>query len=273
MKLDNVIALNSEDATTISDDILESIEFNVKPSKVKNAKKYYFTKETEEAIIEYNKTTDIIERNRIYDSKIKYPFNKLAENIINTFKFDYIDVPYADIHHEVVAFLNEKIHRYTDPALGKAFSYFSIVAKNYLIIRNNINYSKIKNTDQPEAIDDDRNVVNEVLRDEVIAEKKEFVDLFVDYMDANLTNIFRKQVDINVADSILELFRNRENIEDFNKKALYILIRDRSGVKTQYITSVMKIFKEIYVEMYYTYKHTGMISLNLSKFKKSEFLE
>ena len=258
---------------TVSDDVLESIAFNVKPSKIKNAKKYYFTKETEEAILEYNKTTDSYERNRIYEAHIKYPFNKLAENIINTFKFEYIDVPYNDIHHEVVAFLNEKIHRYTDPKLGKAFSYFSIVAKNYLIIRNNINYDRIKNTDQPEAIDDNRNVVNEVLREEELAEKKEFVDLFVDFMDENMTVIFKRQTDINVADSILELFRNRENIEDFNKKALYILIRDRSGVKTQYITSVMKTFKEIYADMYYNYKHTGMISLNLSKFKKSEFLE
>lgn len=265
--------LIDSDVNVVSDDVLESLTFNIKPSKIKNSKKYYFTKETEDAIIAYNKTVDPIERNRIYESQIKYPFNKLAENIINTFKFEYIDVPYNDIHHEVVAFLNEKIHRYTDPKLGKAFSYFSIVAKNYLIIRNNINYDRIKKTDQPEAIDENRNVVNEVLREEELADKKEFVDLFVDYMDENITNIFKRSADINVADSILELFRNRENIEDFNKKALYILIRDRSGVKTQYITSVMKTFKEIYADMYYNYKHTGMISLNWNKFKKSEFLE
>ena len=76
-----------------------------------------------------------------------------------------------------------------------------------------------------------------------------------------------------MADSILELFRNRVNIENFNKKALYILIRDRTGVKTQYITRVVNTMKNAYVEMYYNYKHTGNAILNISKFKKSEFLE
>ena len=221
----------------------------------------------------YNLLEDEFERNRLYDAEIKYPFAKLVENIIHTFKFYHFDVPYEDVHHEVVAFLNEKIHKYTDPTKGKAFSYFSIIAKNYLIIHNNSNYNKFKNTDQLEAIDDRRNIINEVLREEEVQEKSEFMDLFVDYMDANLATLFKKQTDISVADSVLELFRNRQNIENFNKKALYIMIRDRTGVKTQYITRVVNAMKLAYAEMYYTYKHTGKISLNQTKFKKSEFLE
>ena len=63
----------------------------------------------------------------LYDEKIKYPFDKLVENIIHTFKFYHFDVPYEDVKHEVVAFLNEKIHKYNDPTKGKAFSYFSII--------------------------------------------------------------------------------------------------------------------------------------------------
>ena len=108
--------------------------------------------------------------------------------------------------------------------------------------------------------------------EEDIEEKSEFMDLFVDYMDKNLSSLFKKQTDIHVADSVLELFRNRQNIENFNKKALYILIRDRTGVKTQYITRVVNIMKEAYVDMYYNYRHTGFATLTNS-FKKSEFLE
>mgnify|MGYP003352931120 CR=1 FL=1 len=231
----------------------------------------YFTKETEDAILLYNQLEDIYERNKLYDEKIKYPFDKLVENIIHTFKFYHFDVPYEDVKHEVVAFLNEKIHKYNDPTKGKAFSYFSIIAKNYLIIHNNANYNKFKNTDQPEAVDDRRNVINEVIRESDIEEKTEFMDLFVTYMDENLPTIFKKHTDLNVADSVLELFRNRENIENFNKKALYILIRDRTGVKTQYITRVVNTMKNIYAEMYLNYKKSGRIYLNT--YKKSEFLE
>jgi len=239
--------------------------------KAKN--KQYFTKETEDAILEYNLLEDDIPRNRLYDAKIKYPFDKLVENIIHTFKFYHFDIPYEDVKHEVVAFLNEKIHKYTDPSKGKAFSYFSIIAKNYLIIHNNNNYNKFKNTEQPEAIDDNRSIINEVTRAEIIEEKTEFMDLFVNYIDANLSTIFKKQTDICVADSVLELFRNRENIENFNKKALYILIRDRTGVKTQYITRVVNILKQSYTEMYQNYKYTGRATLNLEKLNTSEFLE
>jgi hypothetical protein len=92
-------------------------------------------------------------------------------------------------------------------------------------------------------------------------------------MDTNLATFFKKHSDMSVADSVLELFRNRENIENFNKKALYIMIRDRTGVKTQYITRVINMMKRIYEEMYYNYIHTGNATINLSKFKKSEFLE
>jgi hypothetical protein len=111
------------------------------------------------------------------------------------------------------------------------------------------------------------------MRAEEVEEKSEFMDLFVTYMDDNLTVLFKKQTDMHVADSVLELFRNRQNIENFNKKALYILIRDRTGVKTQYITRVVNALKNAYAEMYFNYKHTGYATLNLSKFKKSEFLE
>ena len=235
--------------------------------------KQYFTKDTENAILLYNQLEDDYERNKLYDQQIKYPFEKLVENIIHTFKFYHFDVPYEDVKHEVVAFLNEKIHKYTDPNKGKAFSYFSIIAKNYLIIHNNGNYNKFKATDQPEAIDDNRNVVNEVMRDEEVQEKSEFMDLFIKYMDDNLTVLFKKQSDMSVADSVLELFRTRENIENFNKKALYILIRDRTGVKTQYITRVVNLMKVAYMEMYMNYKKTGIATLNQAKFKKSEFLE
>ena len=246
-------------------------ETKTRGRKPKN--KQYFTKETEDAILLYNQLENSIERNKLYEAKIKYPFDKLVENIIHTFKFYHFDVPYEDVKHEVVAFLNEKIHKYTDPSKGKAFSYFSIIAKNYLIINNNLNYDKFKNKEQPEAIDDARNVINEVLREEEVQEKSEFMDLFVKYMDENLANIFKKPADMLVADSVLELFRNRENIENFNKKALYILIRDRTGVKTQYITRVVNILKLAYVEMYQNYKFTGVVTLNQNKFKKSEFLE
>lgn len=227
----------------------------VSQTKPKKSKQY-FTKETEDAIILYNQTEDIAERNKIYEQHIKYPFDKLVENLIHTFKFYHFDVSYEDVKTEVVAFLNEKIHKYK-PDNGKAFSYFSIVAKNYLIQHNNNNYKRFKNNDTIDVIDTNRNVINEVNRDEHISEVKEFMEFFIKYMDQNLTVFFSKHADIAVADSVIELFRQRNNIEEFDKKALYILIRERARVKTTYITKVVKTIKQIYMKMYMQYLETG----------------
>ena len=58
------------------------------PRKPKTPKsKMYFTLETEQAIIAYNKSENLRERNTLYSEKIKYPFEKIAENVLNTYKF------------------------------------------------------------------------------------------------------------------------------------------------------------------------------------------
>jgi len=236
----------------------------------KKAKKRYFTEITEQAILAYNNTEGEYERNKIYNKFIRQSFDKLAENLIHTFKFYNFDVPYEDVKNETIAFLNEKIHKYSDPSKGKAFSYFSIVGKNYLIYHNSNNYDKFKNKADVDAIDESRQIINEVTRASDVEEKSEFMDAFIKYVDDNLNVLFRTQVDMSVADSVLELFRNRENIENFNKKALYIMIRDRTGVKTQYITKVVNILKRMYVEMYYQFLQTGRIKHEIPK--KSEFM-
>ena len=222
-------------------------------------KKNYFTEDTENAIVLYNLTTSLIERNKIYDHHIKYPFDKLAENIIHTFKFYHFDIPYEDVKHEVVAFLNEKIHKFTQ-GKGKAFSYFSIVAKNYLINHNNNNYKKFKNTDALDVVDSHRKVVNEIIRETDIEHKREFMDVFIEYVDNNLNILFKSKEEIQVADSILELFKQRNNIEEYNKKALYILIRERTGMRTQYITKIVNQLKRMYFLLFREYKITGNIN-------------
>ena len=105
--------------------------------------KIYFGQPTEDAIIEYNAEESPIVRNQIYNERIRKPLEKLVENIIHTFKFYYFDVPSEDVKHEVVSNLIINMHKYKQEK-GRAFSYFSIVAKNYLILHNNNNYKKMK---------------------------------------------------------------------------------------------------------------------------------
>ena len=232
-----------------------------KERKATKAKKRrgYFHEENERAIIAYNLEPDYALRNRVYSQHIHKPFMKLTENIIHTFKFYCFDDPYVDVQAEVVAYLIEKIDKY-DPTKGsKAYSYFSIVAKNYLIYNNNENYKKMKQRTSVDAIDVKRNITNEIVREDIKEARKDFTDLMVEYWDSNLNVLFTRKKDIRVAAAIAELFRRRENIEIYNKKALYIMIREMADVKTQYITKVVNQMRRIYKDKWEEYQSTGRL--------------
>ena len=132
----------------------------VKRKRKKKGKNYYFNQGTEDAIILYNKTDDANVRNKIYNEHIRAAFDKLAENIIHTFKFYYFDVGSIEVKHEVVSFLVMNMHKFKE-GKGKAFSYFSIVAKNYLILNNNKNYKMGKIHSEMKVLDYKRNLMGE----------------------------------------------------------------------------------------------------------------
>ena len=218
----------------------------------------YFTQTTENAIIRYNKSDDSRLRNKIYNEHIDYPFDKLAENIIHTFKFYYFGVPPETVKKEVVSFLVMNVHKYK-PDKGKAFSYFSIVAKNYLILHNNSNYKKYKITDKLDRLDYKRNLSQETSIVEGDEVNTEFVIQMIEYWDNNLTNIFQKPRDIKIADSVIELFRRKESIDNFNKKSLYILIREMTGYTTQHITRVVNVMKKYHTHLFKSYLNSNTI--------------
>ena len=221
-------------------------------------KNYYFTDVTEKAIIRYNKEERPAMRNRIYNDHIKNAFDKLCENIIHTFKFYYFDVSSEEVKNEVVSFLVMIMHKYTE-GKGKAFSYFSIVAKNYLILHNNNNYKKMKTHDKIDVMDWDRSIQTEIQQKNTNQAYNEFVNQMLEYWDNNINVIFRRQKDVRVADAVLHIFRIKGNIENFNKKALYILIREMTQSNTQHITRVINVMKKYQKGIYKEFQVNGFI--------------
>ena len=227
--------------------------------------KIYFTEDTQFAIIEYNKSSSDREKNQLYKDRIQYPFEKLAENVLNTFKFSYFDVSKEDVMQEVVSVLIQKIHMYKE-GKGKAFSYFSIVAKNYLILNNNSNYKRFKKTALISEMPETWNPENDFHEEQQGDEFSEFKDLMLIYWDKNLTKVFTKKRDIQIADAVLELFRRSQYIENFNKKHLYLLIREMTDCKTHYITKVVSIMKEHQKKMLNEYLDYGTVTSDESDF-------
>ena len=229
-----------------------------KPSK----KKQYFTSDVDIAIKEYLSSSNQEERNNIFRTRIYYAFYKLAENLIHTFKFYYTEVEsLEDLKHEVCCFFLEKLDYFKPEKGSKAFSYFSIVGKNYLILYNNNNYKKKKQKADPLAADEDEGVLRQLGRDERKQDIKDFIDYFTEYIDKYMFTLFKKEHDRKVCDAVNILFKRRENLEIFNKKALYIYIREITGVETPVITKVTKVLKKLYKKLYIEYSETGHIKV------------
>ena len=230
------------------------------PKKKKVNKKIYFGMDVQDAIVRYNSTKNTSKKNKIYQEEIHYAFDKLSENIINTFKFSYFDDPFEDVKNEVVSFLVLNIHKFDHTKGSKAFSYFSVVAKNYLILHNNANYKRYCSHSDLSILD---NRPYNIDREKYLSD---FTEEVISYIERNIKNLFRTKRDIDVAYAIIELMKKRHEIENFNKKALYILIREMTNIDTSYITKVVNVFKKEYKELISKFEKNGIIEDKKIKF-------
>jgi len=236
-----------------------STQQKIKKTRKPKTKRLYFGPDVDFEIIKYNESKDSIERSKIYLKGIQPAFEKLVENIIHTFKFYYTgDQTMQQQQHEVVSFLVEKLPKFKQ-ANGKAFSYFSIVAKNFCILKNKSNYKKLLSHDR---LDVGSDLVMGTTYIEIEDKEQQlnlFVNKYVEYWDEKIEEVFSKQNDKVLAYAILHLFKTRDTIELFNKKALYIYIREMSDANTQQITRMVKFLKDKYKIMYNDYLHHGYI--------------
>ena len=229
--------------------------------KRRKKSKNYFTQDTENAIVLYNNTEDFKLRSTIYQNEIHYAFFKLTENIIHTFKFYHTEVSNLEhLQHEIITFLLSKIHLF-DPTKGaKAYSYFGTIVKRWLILYNTKNYNKkIKKVPVDNLTKDGSGYTYDMDSGKLQDDLSKYIDLFVAHTSENIYELFPKKNDAQIADAILELFRKRETLEVFNKKALYIYIREMVDVKTPKITKIADKLHNIFKSKYVFYLENGWV--------------
>lgn len=231
--------------------------------RAKNLSRMYFTQDTENAIVDYNAEENIEVREQLFREKILFPFQKLVENIFNTCKFSYFETGPLDAQKECLTHLVANMHKYRNNK-GKAFSYFSIIAKNYLILLNNTNYKKFN---QHVEIGEERgeNTVQLQHTDKyyVQQEMTDFIRLLIEFWENNVSKIFTKPRDLNIANAIVELFRNSNRIDAYNKKALYLYIREMAMCKTQQITKILSRMKLYHDKIKYSYQNDGIVNTEI----------
>ena len=232
--------------------------------KKKRAKKgtgiMYFTQDTEDAIVEYISTDSRKTREMLFTTRIKPAVDKLVENIFNTFKFTYFDVEPAVIQQEVVGFVAANLHKFT-PGKGKAYSYFGQCVKNYLIHLNNGNYKRFQQHEQIDLYgDEERGDLN---RDPGKGDRNELTDdyikLIISYWDIYAELIFDSARDVQIVNAVVEILSRSKTIEIFNKKALYLFIREMTGCKTNQITKVINEMNDVQRQLLQLYLKNGYV--------------
>lgn len=246
------------------------LELYTKTGKLRKRKRKktrrYFNEDTENAIVEYNSTDNFVLKNKLFRDHIDFSIHKLVENIINTFKFDYIIEDIEDLKHEVVVFLLGKMNLY-NPNEGRAYSYFGTIAKRYLIALNDKNYRKIQKHGTIVDVDEDKNAnlsYEDGNSDQTLSS---FFYAYINFVEKNINYYFINESDLEIVNAILNIFKSVENFNMMNKQVLYMMIREQVKKKTSEITNVIKMMKEIYKRCLKEYYLTGCLSteeLNLN---------
>ena len=229
-------------------------------AKPQNKDNYYFTQETEDAIVKYNASSDPVFRDKVFKEEIYYPLYKLAENIIHTFKFYYLDVDsIEDLKLDVISMLVEdKLHRFDATNGAKAFSYFQTIVKRWLINYNNRNYKKLKQVGSFEEMEDSYEV-DERLDSARKVSLAVVVDKFVEEVYSSIEEVFPNEQEQKVVDAVLTLFKTRHDLEIFRKKALYIYIREITDCGTPTLTKVVVKLKEQFNQLCKGYIEAGYL--------------
>ena len=229
-------------------------------------KNFYFTTETQQKIVEYQQENDPVVRNRIYHDHIHKVFLRLVENLIHTYKIYHFREPLDNVKNDTISFMVFKIPEY-DEKRGRAFSWFGTIAKRSLIGRSNQNYKRTKThvqIDSDEYVPPIDSVRSKTLDEIADAENnQELLDYIIAYFENNLTEIFVKHKEILIAESIIELMRRKDDIENFSKKFLWILVRERSGVRTQEITKTVNVMRIHYEKIVAEYHLRGWVDCSM----------
>ena len=212
----------------------------------KKKKNYYFTQVHEDAIIRYSITNCVKERTELYVNFIQPAFNEMVDKIVFTYKFT--NLPNIDyLRDECKIWLMTILDKYDPDKGSKAFSYFSVITKNWFIHKvkrqqkrsmREVDYDNIAKHYEERYLSTDESYLTD-------REQIEFWQSFYNELKS-WDETQMKENDLKVYKAINILFESKEDIEIFNKKAIYLYLREITGLNTKQIVNSLKKFRKRY---------------------------
>jgi hypothetical protein len=222
----------------------------------KKKRKPYFGKDAHQAIVDYQSSNCKEEKNKIYFNQIKPSFEKLAENLIFIHGFAASDYSRVEVmKNDCVSFLYETLEKFDASRGTKAFSYFNVVAKNWLIIQSK---KRVKNRNRHVSMSD-FNILSKVDRTSIenyqvipsqetlmiMSQNREMLDVLLVKIKNRLTN----QNEIACANAIITLFNKIDELDFLNKRAVFVYMREISNLTPKQLSVAMSNIRKHYREL------------------------
>ena len=214
-------------------------------AKRKKKSNHYFTQDTENAIVAYARTEDVGVRTKLYVEHIQPAFNELVDKIVYTYKYTSLQ-NINPLKEDCKIWLTTILDKYNPDRGTKAFSYFSVVTKNWFIHKVKKNKKRLEREVSFESVDYDleRDLLDKAESYQDKKVRKELMENLRKEMETWEVD-FTKPQEKKVYDAVIVLFDSAEEIEIFNKKAIYLYLREITGMNTkQVVTQLNKMRKK-----------------------------
>jgi len=228
----------------------------VKKKKVakKSDLKYYFHSGTHDAIVDFQAESDMRKKEIIYVNEILPAFSKLVENLI-FIHGTTATIMSEDFKNDCVTFLYETLKKFDASRGTKAFSYFNVVAKNWIIVKSRQRQKQINRHISME----DRGIMSEIemvpfdiykhdplsntetLHNETVGNIGKMLDIVKNKLSCDNDKI--------CMDSIIKLFENIDSLESLNKRAVFVYVRDMTNLTPKQLSSSMSAIRKHYREV------------------------
>lgn len=221
-------------------------------SSEKNNLKLYFNSGTQDAIVKFQEEKTKKERDKLYVAQIMPAFEKLVENLINIHKFTGMHDTYDELKNDCVNFLFETIHKFDASRGTNAFSYFNVVAKNWLIIRTK---QKTQRTKKSVSLDDPSSLTSHevsVIEEHNILPAQDFFTDSAASVEVTVTMLYeirsrvKTENELTCINAIITIFENIDEIDLLNKSAVLLYMRELSGLSPKQLTTAMQSIKRYY---------------------------
>jgi len=203
----------------------------------------YWGEDQEYAVVEFNTNADMDEKHKVFVDVIEPAFRKLVENIYYTYNFNKILWDREQIEHEVMTHLYEKLSKFDISKNKKSFSYFGTITKNWMIQRCNADKNKRFIDDDNQDIIVQNISIHAYEEGEIGRHNEEFINEIIgDFDDWDAKDNYTRD-DFAVLEIVNDILKNYERFNIYNKKQLYVYIREATDLPSRKITKSLKKIK------------------------------